>query len=58
MFQAGDYVFTHTDYDFFGPKVGFDILRFEDGKIVEHWDTIETIPPRSEWKNQNGEFGA
>ena len=39
-FQDGDYVFTHTDYDFFGPKVGFDIFRFEDGKIVEHWDNL------------------
>lgn len=45
-FQDGDYVFTHTDYDFFGPKVGFDIFRFEDGKIVEHWDNLqETAGP-------------
>lgn len=41
-FQDGDYVFTHTDYNFFGPKVGFDIFRFEDGKIVEHWDNLAT----------------
>ncbi|WP_219988727.1 nuclear transport factor 2 family protein [Leucothrix pacifica] len=40
-FSDGDYVFTHTDYDFFGPKVGFDIFRFEDGKIVEHWDNLQ-----------------
>jgi hypothetical protein len=26
------------------------------GQIAEHWDTIETIPPRSEWKNANGKF--
>jgi len=39
-FQDGDYVFTHTDYDFFGPKVGFDVFRFEDGLIVEHWDNL------------------
>ena len=31
-YQDGDYVFTHTIYDFFGPKIGFDILRFEDGQ--------------------------
>lgn len=38
-FQDGDFVFTHTEYDFSGSaKVGFDIFRFEDGKIVEHWD--------------------
>ncbi len=39
-FVDGDYVFTHTEYNFFGPKVGFDIFRFEDGQIVEHWDNI------------------
>jgi predicted SnoaL-like aldol condensation-catalyzing enzyme len=41
VFQDGDYVFTHTDYDFFGPKIGFDIFRFEAGKIVEHWDNLQ-----------------
>lgn len=45
-FQDGDYVFTHTDYNFFGPKIGFDIFRFEHGKIVEHWDNLqETAKP-------------
>lgn len=39
-FSDGDYVFTHTDYNFFGPKVGFDIFKFENGLIVEHWDNI------------------
>ncbi|MBF0235105.1 MAG: hypothetical protein HQK65_19035, partial [Desulfamplus sp.] len=39
-FSDGEYVFTHTDYDFFGPKAGFDIFRFEDDKIVEHWDNL------------------
>lgn len=32
VFQDGDYVFTHTECDFFGPKIGFDIFRLEDGK--------------------------
>ncbi len=39
-FEDGDYVFTHTEYDFFGPKAAFDVFRFEDGKIVEHWDNL------------------
>lgn len=56
-FQDGNFVFTHTDYNFFGPKIGFDIFRFEDGKIVEHWDVIETLIPQSEWQHQNGKFG-
>lgn len=44
-FSDGDYVFTHTQYDFFGDKVGFDIFRFEDGLIVEHWDNLADITP-------------
>jgi predicted SnoaL-like aldol condensation-catalyzing enzyme len=43
-FQDGDLVFTQTDYNFFGPKIGFDIFRFEDGKIVEHWDNLQEKP--------------
>jgi len=34
----------------------FDLFRLQDGKIVEHWDTTDVIPPRSEWKNSNGKF--
>lgn len=34
----------------------FDLFRLESCKIVEHWDTTEAIPPRSEWKNDNGKF--
>lgn len=41
VFQDGDFVFAHTDYNFFGPKIGFDIFRFKDGKIVEHWDNLQ-----------------
>lgn len=44
VFADGDYVVAHTDYNFFGPKIGFDIFRFEDGKIVEHWDNLQTTP--------------
>ncbi|WP_163407140.1 nuclear transport factor 2 family protein [Flavobacterium ajazii] len=46
VFEDGNFVFAHTDYNFFGPKIGFDIFRFEDGKIVEHWDNLqETAKP-------------
>jgi len=44
-FQDGDFVFLHSEYDFFGPKAGFDIFRFENGKIVEHWDNLSEITP-------------
>jgi predicted SnoaL-like aldol condensation-catalyzing enzyme len=34
----------------------YDLFRVADGRIVEHWDTVEAIAPRSEWKNENGKF--
>lgn len=46
VFRDGDFVFAHTDYDFFGPKVGFDIFRFENGRIVEHWDNLQEKPQK------------
>ncbi len=44
-FEDGEYVFTHTIYDFFGPKIGFDVFRFEEGLIVEHWDNLIEVQP-------------
>lgn len=46
VFQDGDHVFAHTEYNFFGPKIGFDIFRFENGKIVEHWDNLQETPAK------------
>jgi predicted SnoaL-like aldol condensation-catalyzing enzyme len=46
-FEDGDFVFVHTEYNFFGPKIGFDIFRFEDGKIVEHWDNLQETPKQA-----------
>lgn len=43
VFEDGDYVFMHNEYNFFGPKIGFDIFRFEEGLIVEHWDNLTEI---------------
>lgn len=58
-FEDGDKVFLQTIYNFSGAgeQVAFDIFRFdEDGKIVEHWDVMETIADQSTWQNQNGKF--
>lgn len=44
LLQDGEYVVAHTAYNFFGPKIGFDVFRFENGKIVEHWDNLQTTP--------------
>ena len=34
----------------------YDLFRVEAGKIVEHWDTTESVAPPEEWKNANGKF--
>lgn len=41
-FEDGDKVFMQTVYNFagVGEQVAFDIFRFEDGLIAEHWDNL------------------
>ena len=41
VFEDGDFVFVHTEYDFANRNIGFEIFRFEDGQAVEHWDNIQ-----------------
>jgi predicted SnoaL-like aldol condensation-catalyzing enzyme len=38
------------------PTAIYDLYRIANGKIAEHWDTLESIPPRDQWKNSNGKF--
>ncbi len=54
----GDFVLVVSEGRFGkgDPVAYYDLFRLEAGKIVEHWDVIETIPPQSEWKNSNGKF--
>ncbi len=51
VIEDGDYVVTHSEYNLFGEKIGFDIFRYEDGKIVEHWDNLQ---PRTDTTNPSG----
>jgi len=37
------------------PLAQVDLFRLEGGKIVEHWDNSEAVPPREEWVN-SGKF--
>jgi predicted SnoaL-like aldol condensation-catalyzing enzyme len=37
------------------PFTQVDIFRIEDGKVVEHWDNAEPVPPEEKWAN-SGKF--
>jgi predicted SnoaL-like aldol condensation-catalyzing enzyme len=53
----GNFVLVSSEGSFGGKPTSFyDLFRVADGKIAEHWDTIEAIPARADWKNQNGKF--
>ncbi len=55
LIADGDLVMTQGTYFGFGPDplTGYDVWRVEDGKIVEHWDSLtpvvtETVSGRSQ----------
>lgn len=53
----GDLVLTVSDGAWNGTQnVFYDLLRFENGKAVEHWDVIQEIPTEN-LANDNGMFG-
>lgn len=57
LLGQGNFVLAVSEGQFLGNKVAFyDLLRIEDGLIVEHWDVIQQIPPQEEWMNDNGKF--
>ena len=39
-----------------GVSAVVDILRVRDGKLVEHWDIMQPVPPDSEMPHDNGMF--
>lgn len=56
-FVDGDYVICHYNVRRGEGDPGLaviDILRFEDGKLAEHWDVIQPVPEQS--VNDNGMF--
>ncbi|MHA1564185.1 MAG: nuclear transport factor 2 family protein [Alphaproteobacteria bacterium] len=57
VLSEGNFVLSVSEGSLGGVHSSFyDLFRVAEGKLVEQWDTIEAIPPRSEWKNDNGKF--
>jgi len=53
----GNFVLVVSEGHLAGKHCSFyDLFRVENGKIAEHWDTIEEIPAKENWKNNNGKF--
>jgi len=53
----GNFVLVMSGIKYEGKDAAvYDLFRVEAGKIVEHWDVLELVPPKSAWKNTNGKF--
>jgi len=58
LLAQGNFVLTISEGALGGRHTAFyDLFRVQDGKIAEHWDVLEAIIPKEQWKNQNGKFG-
>ncbi|MBL4633721.1 MAG: hypothetical protein JKY56_07605 [Kofleriaceae bacterium] len=57
VLAAGNFVLTVSEGTNRGVHTSFyDLFRVAGAMIVEHWDTIEAIAPKSSWQNDNGKF--
>lgn len=59
MYGAGDFVLIMSQGNAavgFGDTAFYDLFRLENGKIIEHWDTQQQIPPQTDWANSNGKW--
>jgi predicted SnoaL-like aldol condensation-catalyzing enzyme len=53
----GNFVLTQSEGAFGGaPTAYYDLFRVESGKIVEHWDVMQTIPAAETVPHTNGMF--
>lgn len=58
VYAEGNFVLTISEGLFLDNQyvAYYDLFRVDNGKIVEHWDVIQNIPPEAEWQNSNGKF--
>ena len=57
VLAEGNFVLSVCEGSYGGVHSAFyDLFRVAEGRLVEHWDTVEAIAPRIEWKNDNGKF--
>jgi predicted SnoaL-like aldol condensation-catalyzing enzyme len=60
IMAEGDFVIVHGRFSGFGAPVNWiaaDILRMEDGILVEHWDIIQDEATKQQSKSGNPMFG-
>ena len=61
ILAGGDFVIVHGRFSGFGAPVNWiaaDIVRLQDGMLIEHWDVIEDEASRTESKSGRPMFGA
>jgi len=57
LLADGNFVLSVCEGALSGDHTSFyDLFRLQDGRVVEHWDTTEAVPPLAEWKNNNGKL--
>ena len=55
----GNFVLVCSEGKFAGkPTAFFDLFRTERGKVIEHWDVLQELPPDDKMAHQNGFFKA
>ena len=60
ILAEGDFVIAHGRFSGFGLPVNWiaaDILRIEDGVLIEHWDVIQDEATKQQSKSGNPMFG-
>jgi predicted SnoaL-like aldol condensation-catalyzing enzyme len=60
ILAEGDYVIAHGRFSGIGREVAWiaaDIVRFEDGKLAEHWDVLQDEATKTQSKSGLPMFG-